>query len=25
MEIIEGSTEVQQLTIAGEALRGGVS
>lgn len=25
MEIIEGSTEVQQLTIAGEAFRGGVS
>ncbi|MBW8805757.1 MAG: acyl-CoA dehydrogenase family protein [Catenulisporales bacterium] len=25
MEIIEGSTEVQQLTIAGEAFRGGAS
>ena len=25
MEIIEGSTEVQQLTIAGEAFRGGMS
>ena len=25
MEIIEGSTEVQQLTIAGEAFRGGLS